>query len=87
MIVSAKWENAEHTRAEVTIGDGKAWGGVHAGHRLWAVLQDWIGLGNTPDEPTPPPIPDIPPLTAEELYDMLLTKGVVGAGDRPRARP
>ncbi len=37
--------------------------------------------------PGTPPVPPPAPLTAEELYDMLLTKGVVGAGDRPRARP
>ena len=32
-----------------------------------------------------PPAP-VAPLNAEDLYDMLVTKGVVSAGDRPRPR-
>lgn len=33
-----------------------------------------------------PPSP-IAPLSAEELYDILVNKGVVSAGDRPRPKP
>ncbi len=33
------------------------------------------------------PPPSVEPLTSEELYDMLETKGVIGANDRPRPKP
>ena len=34
-----------------------------------------------------PPVPGVAPLSAEELYDMLATKGVLAGADRPRPRP
>lgn len=37
--------------------------------------------------PIPPPAPPVAPLSAEELYDILVIKGVVGVGDRPRQKP
>jgi len=36
---------------------------------------------------SPKPAPDVAPLTAEELYDMLAAKGVVVEADRPRLKP
>lgn len=53
---------------------------------LWRAYQAWL-VSNTPEAADPPPVPENPPLTAEELYDMLETKGVVGGADRPRGRP
>ena len=33
------------------------------------------------------PLPQVTPLDAEELYDILVDKGVISEGDRPRPKP
>lgn len=45
-----------------------------ATHDVWAAEFDAL-----------PPVPA--PLDAEELYDMLVIKGLVAPGDRPRPKP
>jgi len=44
--------------------------------------QKWDGAAWSPLPPRPPVS-----LDAEELYDMLVAKGVVGPADRPRPKP
>ncbi len=58
-----------------------------SGNKDWIKYQDWLGKGGTPDPADPLPEPGIAPLSAEELYDMLETKGVLVPGDRPRPKP
>ncbi|NQU69149.1 MAG: hypothetical protein HQ514_01290 [Rhodospirillales bacterium] len=56
-------------------------------NRHWQEYLEWLlEPGNVPDPADPPPALVVAPLDAEELYDMLVVKGVVAAGDRPRPR-
>ncbi len=86
-IIAAKWDDAAQTVVRVETGDGRTWHSVTAGSRLWAELQDWIAGGNTPTPADPAPVVPPAPLTPEELYDMLVAKGVVSDADRPRPKP
>ena len=83
MIVSAKWQNADETQADITLDTGQVWSGVTKESRFWQDLQIWIRQGNTPD----PFIPPLPPLkseenlSAEEVATELVRKGLVSRAE------
>ena len=83
MITSVRWLDSGETVAHIEYDDGTIRSGVTSASRFWQSVQGWAALGNTPD-PFIPPVPAAAPLTAEELYNMLVTKGVVTPVDRAR---
>lgn len=52
----------------------------------WKEFLVWVADGNTPDPMDIPAVVE-PPLSVEELYAMLKTKGVLVDNDRPRGPP
>ncbi len=67
--------------------DGRQFVPDNADNTHWVEYQSWLAEGNTPDPADPAPPPDVAPLSAEELFDMLKLKGVISDQDRPRGRP
>ena len=66
-------------------------GAPEEGRALIQMGDTWVEYSGAPptandlDAHLHPPEP-VAPLEAEELYDILVTKGVVSAGDRPRPK-
>lgn len=84
-ISKAKWQDQARTTIIATINE-QEYSGITPKSRFWSKVQD---SGITIGPPDPPPIPDVAPLTAEELYDMLTAKipPILTATDRPRPKP
>ena len=76
MITSAIWQNLAKTHVIITSDTGEVISGVHSKSRFWAVLQDWIASGNTPDPADPPS----PPPTNDEIYDQVIQSQKVFKG-------
>jgi len=56
------------------VGDSTAYNVPNAsGNRHYEAVQEWIGLGNTPDPADPPPAPP----TNDEIYDQVMQQQAV----------